>query len=64
MSRIPVLRSRTRHRGVNREKIFHACEPEDEIFREVDSSAEDFAGKTARAKPHAVSSMQHINFAV
>jgi hypothetical protein len=59
-----VLRSRTRHRGVNREKIFRVFEPENKIFRADERSAKDFAGTTARAMPHAVRSMQHVNFTV
>jgi hypothetical protein len=64
MSQIPALRSRTRHRGVNREKIFYAAEPAGEILREDDRSAKDFAGMAARAEPHAASSLLRFKIAV
>jgi hypothetical protein len=64
MSRIPALRSRTRHRGVNREKIFHAAKPEDEIFGEDDRSAKDFVDMTVLAEPHAARSLLQFKIAV
>jgi hypothetical protein len=64
MSRIPALRSRTRHRGVNREKIFHASGPRDKFLREDHRSAIDFADAMEVVEAHAVRSLLRIKIAV